>query len=362
MNKKLGQDYKPACPVWELTLKCNLKCIHCGSSAGDERLNELTTSEAIKLVKDLADIGSRGIALMGGEVFLRKDWHIIAEEIKKQGMKLSIVTNGCVSSEKIINKLVELEVDSLSVGLDGLKQTHNKIRGLPNAFDKTIKFIDTLNEKGLNPCPITTFHKLNISEMHQIKDLILGKGLDWHIQSAFLVGRFPKELLLSREEHYALGLFIASCQKKYSADRIIAGHSLGFHSQYMPDITPYQEWNGCYAGLSSLGIKSNGDINGCDPIPDELIEGNIRDSGLKQLWYDCESFRYNRDFKEKDLGGYCKKCKYRLSCKGGCSTRSTSLTGKPHNDPYCFYRIEQELFKDKAQDVINQLKRNYSIE
>ena len=46
----------PGCAVWELTLACNLNFMHCGSCAGKARKNELSTKEAIKLCKDLAEI------------------------------------------------------------------------------------------------------------------------------------------------------------------------------------------------------------------------------------------------------------------------------------------------------------------
>ena len=335
-------ELSPNIVIWEMTLKCNLNCIHCGSSAGLSRANELSTKEALKVCEDLANIGTKGVALMGGEIFLRKDWYEISRKIKDLGMALSIVTNGYVNPKNFIQKMIKLEVNSLSMGLDGTKKTHNLIRGKEDAFDKTIKFIDEANKSGLDPCPITTFHKINIKEFHEIKELVLGKGLDWHILTGMAIGRFPKEQLLTKKEHHDLGLLIASAQKEYSADRIIPGHVHGFHSECIPDITPYQKWNGCYAGITILGIRSNGDILGCETLPDEYIEGNVRKKSLREIWNDPKAFSYNRGFKISDLNGFCKECKYKKTCKGGCMSRSLSITKQPHNDPYCYYRIEQE--------------------
>jgi len=94
LKYQLSNFFKHKCAVWEFTLKCNSKCIHCGSSAGKIRSDELNTEEALTLVKDLKSCGYDGIALMGGEPFLRHDWYAVAEEIKKQKMKLTIVSNG----------------------------------------------------------------------------------------------------------------------------------------------------------------------------------------------------------------------------------------------------------------------------
>ncbi|HEC81188.1 MAG TPA: hypothetical protein ENI42_02010, partial [Thermoplasmatales archaeon] len=56
----------PVSVVWETTLKCNMRCIHCGSSAGIKRRRELTTKEGLQLCKDLSRLGTRLISLMGG--------------------------------------------------------------------------------------------------------------------------------------------------------------------------------------------------------------------------------------------------------------------------------------------------------
>jgi len=357
-----NKEFIPWCPVWEITSKCGLKCIHCGSMADNKRPDELTTKEAFKLCEDLSEIGAKGIALMGGEPLLRKDWFEISKKIKDLGMALSIVTSGYVNIKEILPKLIKLEVDSVTVGFDGVEKTHNHIRGKSDSFEKAVLFIDKCNEAGLDPCPITTFHKINFKEFHKIKDLILNKNLDWHIQTAFPIGRFPRELLLSQREHYTLGLIIAQEQKKYSSKKIIAAHTMGFFSSFIPNLTPYQDWRGCYAGKNAMGIKSNGDINGCDPLPDKYIEMNVRNKSIIDHWKNPDSFKYNRIFNENELGGFCKKCKYRLICKGGCLTRSSSITGKKRNDIYCFYRIEQELFGKNAKSEVEKIKKEYNIQ
>ncbi len=95
---------KPNCAVWEITLNCNSKCIHCGSDAGTARSDELDTDEALKLVKDLRSYGFKGVALMGGEPLLRDDWYDIARDVKNQKMHLSIISNG-LNLEKHIQEI-----------------------------------------------------------------------------------------------------------------------------------------------------------------------------------------------------------------------------------------------------------------
>ena len=78
----------------ELTLKCNMRCIHCGSAAGSIRKDEMSKDEWIQVCRDASDIGCKLVTFLGGEPFLRKDWFEIAQNIKDLGMNVSIITNG----------------------------------------------------------------------------------------------------------------------------------------------------------------------------------------------------------------------------------------------------------------------------
>jgi len=100
--------YKLKCAVWELTLKCNLRCSHCGSSAGIPRKNELTTKECFKLCEELADLGCKDVSLMGGEPFLREDWFQVAQCVNNLGMNLNFVSNGIVL-DRYIDKIAKLK-------------------------------------------------------------------------------------------------------------------------------------------------------------------------------------------------------------------------------------------------------------
>jgi radical SAM protein with 4Fe4S-binding SPASM domain len=343
INKSLSKN--PAIAVWELTLQCNLRCVHCGSFAGDARAEELTTTEALHLCQDLAALGCAGVALMGGEVFLRQDWQTIAHEIKRQGMVLSLITNGYVNPDHIIPQLCDLETDCVMVGLDGgSAASHDAIRGVHGSFEKARRFLKAARQANLQTSAITTIHKSNFQELPKILEIILEEDVSWQLQEAIPIGRFPPDQVLTEEEYYTLGLFIHATQKKYATHNrsIIGAHNFGFHSAHLPNLSTYPSWNGCYAGNIVLGIQSNGNIKGCLALSDNFIEGNVRKRSICDIWNDPTAFTYSRSFNRKELGPNCRQCKFSASCKGGCTTRSTSITGLPHNDPLCFYRFEQE--------------------
>jgi radical SAM protein with 4Fe4S-binding SPASM domain len=345
----LKSKHVPLSVAWELTLSCNMKCMHCGSSAGDTRTHELTTHEALELCTQLAELRAKYINLTGGEALLRKDWYMIGKEIRDLGMEVSILSNGLILDEKIISELRTVGVYAIALSLDGgTAETHDSIRGVPGSFEKCLSSLEKLQKENLPATVITTVHKGNVKELPKIRDLIFGKTKAWQIQIAVPIGRFPIDFILTKEEFYAVALFIASTRKRYSIKElaVMGAHSIGYHSQVLRNTMVSPVWNGCQAGMSVLGIQSDGGIKGCLSLPDSFIEGNIRHRRLADIWDDPHAFSYNRNCKESDLINQCAACRYGKTCKGGCTTVSASLTGAPHNDPYCLYFLERKLLAD----------------
>ena len=134
--------------VWEITLKCNLACSHCGSRAGDERVEELSTAEALHLVRQLAEVGIQEVSLIGGEAFLRKDWLELAEAITKAGMACTMTTGGYGISEATAERMAHAGIKAVSVSVDGLEKTHNGLRGRPKSFQyclETMKHLQAVD-------------------------------------------------------------------------------------------------------------------------------------------------------------------------------------------------------------------------
>ena len=358
LTNLISQRIQPNCAVWEITLKCNSNCIHCGSKAGKSRSDELNTQEALRLVRELYKCGFKGVALMGGEPLIREDWYQIAEEIKKNGMELSIITNGLNLTDNI-QKLKKLKIDCVSLSLDGgTPKIHDYLRGIEGAFEKTINAINTLKKEDLPVSIITAVNKVNLKDLNNIKKIILDRNIAWQIQIAIPIGRFPKDLMISRKEFYTLALFIAINIKKYSYKRLplIGAHCLGHFSRFIPNLglTP---WVGCQAGLSVLGIQSNGDVKGCLTLPDTFIEGNVRDLSLKEILKRIRS-------QKQRIKELCVNCDVVKLCKGGCL--GTAYAIRSFDNPYCLRSIENKLFnldqmpiRGKLELTLSKLKNLY---
>ena len=347
--------------VWEFTLECNLNCLHCGSSAGMKRSDELTTAEAEKVCHGLKRTGCHGITLMGGEPLLREDFWHIAALIRSLGMELTIITNGTVYNQETFPQLKSLNPLTMGISVDAAgPELHDQIRDRKGSFDKTIAFMNTALKEELPVTVITTVHKMNLKELTAIRELLLGRNVVWQLQVAGSEGRrFPKEMLLDEEEFYSLGMFLASTRKEYPLNQIpvIGAHDLGFHSMLLGNKSFQSEWTGCQAGISVLGIQSNGNIKGCLSMDDSAIEANARDTDIFDIWNSDSAFSYSRKFTSADAGANCADCRHLDNCKGGCNEMSLMKTGRLHNDPYCFYAIENNLFGRELDKPLARIRR-----
>jgi len=346
-GERMAKERKP--PVlfgWELTLKCNMNCKHCGSIAGESRTKELTTQEALNLCEKLKQFKIKSVGITGGEAILRDDWAIIVKKLRDYGIKVSILSNGWAITDDMIKQFKELGVSMIAISIDGgTPQTHDYIRGISGSFNKCIKTLAQLKKEHIPTTVVTTVHKGNIAELPKLKDILIGKTSAWQLQIAVPFGRFPKDQLLSKEEYYSLAMFIAATRRKISRKRlvIIGAHSIGYHSNIVRNTMANPIWAGCQAGISTMAIQSNGNVKGCLSLPDEFVEGNIKKIPVKEIWNDPNAFSYTRKFKKTDLKNDCIDCKYGKTCKGGCTTVSSRVSGEPHCNPYCLYQIEKEM-------------------
>jgi radical SAM protein with 4Fe4S-binding SPASM domain len=249
---------------------------------------------------------------------------------------------------------------AVAVSLDASNaELHDRIRGRAGAFEKSCRFIDRALEQGLPMSVITTIHKMNLRELPAMREMLLDRGIAWQVQIAGTEGcRFPKEFLIDEEEFYSVGMFIAATRKKYPVSRlpVTGAHDMGFYSMMLDDTSVSPDWTGCQAGLSVLGIHSNGHIKGCLAMQDSTIEGNCRDVSVYDLWNSDTAFPYSRRFDTRAAGDNCRDCEHLESCRGGCNEMSFMKTGRLHNDPYCFCRIEKRLFREELKNPLNRLK------
>jgi radical SAM protein with 4Fe4S-binding SPASM domain len=334
------------CCVWELTLACNLRCRHCGATAGRARTDELTPAEALRLANELAALPCEEVTLMGGELFLRSDWLAIAERLRAGGVGLVLFTNGWLLDRERIAQIKTLMPRTVGLSLDGAGPAiHDGQRGVAGSFERVWLALDRLQDAGVPASIITTLTRHNVYDLPALASLLLGRGVQWQVQVATCNGaRMDRSDQLTPLEFYWVGAWLSLARRKYDWPLLpVAGaHDLGHHSTRLGSVLPPGcTWAGCTAGLDTLGIQSNGGVKGCLSLPDEFLEGTVRKRPLADLWHDPDAFALNRRFVVDKLQGFCAHCPHGATCRGGCSDLAQAASGVPHDNPYCFFRLEQ---------------------
>ena len=323
------KKYIPKHCVWETTLRCNLKCLHCGSKAGNCRGQELTHEEAMILINDLAELGCQRIILGGGEPFLREDLFDLIWHIKSMGMRPSLITNGLLLPKKI-EQIRQVPLYSIGISLDGLRATHNYLRQNKKSFDSVLKSVLLLNQQNmfLDIYVITQVNRFNINELEQMHEMLLPLDLDgWQLQITNDMGRAEslKDFMLSRKQLFKLVDFIVS--HKNGPLKIYPGDDIGYYCRGQ------FKFQGCQGGIQVIGIEANGNVKPCLSMQkdDRFVGGNIRQKSLKEIWHDPNFAAINR--KEHQLAGKCASCAHAHQCRGGCV--GTAMSYSLETYPFC---------------------------
>ena len=160
------QEHRLIDLFWECTLTCNAKCKHCGSSAEKRKYEgELTTEEiknAFKQISQDMDATKIWIDVTGGEPLMRKDLCEVMEYATNElGFRWGMTSNGILLNDENIEKLRKANMESISISIDGLEETHNKFRGVPNSYNIIIDNIKKLKKANFLKIiqGTTVFHK-----------------------------------------------------------------------------------------------------------------------------------------------------------------------------------------------------------
>jgi len=192
IRARTADDRRSAVPVhvvWEITLACNLKCVHCGSRAGRRRTAELSTAECLDIVRQLAACGTREITLIGGEAYLRRDWLEIAAEIARLGMHCGVQTGARGLTKQLIADAYAAGVRAIGVSVDGLRDVHDRLRGVPGSYDQAIRTIGWVSEVGIEPGVNTQINSLSMRQLPEIFDTIVAAGARyWQVQLTVAMG------------------------------------------------------------------------------------------------------------------------------------------------------------------------------
>jgi len=359
--REKDRRYRPIYAVWEITLACDLACRHCGSRAGRDRPDELSTAECLDLVDQMAELGVKEVSLIGGEAYLRDDWIQILERIRDHGMMPLLTTGGRGLTAERCAAAAEAGLLSTSVSIDGIEETHDRLRGVKGSYESAMRAFDNLRAAGIKVSANTQINRLSMPQMPEILEKIIEAGVhSWQIQLTVAMGRAADEPEVLLQPYDLLELFPMLGRLKARCDeagvRLWPGNNIGYFGPYesvLRGTMPRGHMASCGAGRATLGIEADGAIKGCPSLPtDRWVGGNIKDRSLREIWEQTEPLRYTRDRTVDDLWGYCRDCYYNDICRAGCTWTSFVLFGKPGNNPYCHHRALERQREGKRERVV----------
>lgn len=341
--------------VWEITNACNLRCVHCESSSGRCRSDELSTLRALQLCDEIAGLGARKVHLTGGEPLVRKDWTKIARRLKYHGLEVTLMTNGLLLDDDVVSQCVQLELDTVTVSLDGTPAIHDSIRLYPpgrngeSPFRMAFQGMTLARSKGLKVMVITHINGRNIDNLAELHSLLKLIPIDaWQIQLGIPAGRAENTesgYLLPPSRLPEVVSFIEAHQD--CPFPILATDELGYYTEKETSLrrfdgTHFPFWVGCYAGVRLLAIEADGVIKGCPSMPRSMAEGSLSERSLTEIWECDTAFPYNRQWDSRQLRGFCSTCDYRFLCRAGCRSFCMATTGTIHENHYCLHRLESQ--------------------
>lgn len=361
----LGKNL-PIYTVWEITLRCDHACSHCGSraapTAGQVRPDELSTAELLEVAAALVRLGTREVTLIGGEAYLRPDVYEIVSFLHGSGVRVTMQTGGLAFTAERARRFKEAGLAALGVSVDGPPQAHDLLRARPGSHAAAMRALDVARELGITTTSNMQVNQLNRHLLRETCQIMREKGVQiWRPQLTVPMGRAADHPEWILEPWMVLEVIdtLAALQTEAIQDarargvpqsrafHIMAANNVGYfgpHEQLLRSRPGGNEawWAGCNAGKYVLGIESDGAVKGCPSLPTApYVGGNVRDLSLEQIWEQTPELAFTRDVGTSELWGHCKTCYYADICRAGCNFTAHCTLGRRGNNPFCYYRADR---------------------
>ncbi|OGP87634.1 MAG: 12,18-didecarboxysiroheme deacetylase, partial [Deltaproteobacteria bacterium RBG_19FT_COMBO_43_11] len=350
--------------VWNMTRRCNLKCIHCYSSSTDiDYPNELSTQEGKKIIDDLAQFGSPVILFSGGEPLLRPDLLELAQYAVDRKMRAVLSTNGTLITKEIAAKLQKIGLSYVGVSLDGLEKTHDRFRGKKGAFAQAIQGIRNCRQAGIKVGIRFTVNKHNLPDVAAMFDLLRSEKIErlcfYHLVYTGRGSKLRQEDLTHQETRKLLDLIMSQTKKMFAEGLqpeilTVDNHADGPYlylkvkeenparAKEVLELLEMNEGNSSGHGIGC--ISWDGEVY-ADQFWRNQPLGNIRQKPFSKIWLDEKNeLLVKLKDKKKYVTGRCAACLWLSVCGGNFRARAEATGDIWGPDPAC-YLTDEEISK-----------------
>jgi heme b synthase len=344
------KEFVPKWIAWEVTGRCNLKCIHCRASAAMDAEVGPTLEQATAFLDDVKSFADPVVVVSGGEPLLREDVFDIVKYGTDLGLRMCMATNGTLVTDEVCERLKEVGIKMVSLSLDGASaEVHDNFRDQEGAFDGVMKASELFNKHDIKFLINSSFTKRNQDEIPKVYELAKSLGATaWYMFMIVPTGR-GKEImdeLISKEDyekllewHYEMEkeekdiLVRPTCAPMYYRIFRQKAREEGFDFKHRSLKFSTGGSKGCLAGQLIALITATGEVQPCSYFPKSA--GNVYKQSFKDIWENSELLKDVRDFKK--YKGKCGECEY-ISVCGGCRARAYTMDGDYlGEEPFCSY-------------------------
>ena len=373
----------------ETTAGCNLECIHCRRLDVSKQLmkNDLTTTEVLQFVRDLACFAKPILVLSGGEPLFRPDIFEIATCARDSGLPVALATNGTLIDGRVAQAIVDSGVQRVAISIDGADEvTHDNFRRQPGSLTAALNGFRDLRRRGMSMQINCTVTRHNVHQIDTLYAMARELGADaLHLFMLVPVGcgvQIAESNMLSSEEYERVLNWMydksrareihlkATCAPHYfrvmrqrdaeerrgksdEGQQQGASRESSHSSPFTPRSSSHPEGmaamtKGCLAGSSICFVSHTGEVFPCGYLP--VSAGNVRRQSMSDIWNDSEVFARLRDVDQ--LEGKCGLCEFKKICLG-CRARAFYASGNyMAEEPYCVY--EPKRMGD-AENLVREL-------
>lgn len=361
---QFSADKKPVV-VWNMTRRCNLKCVHCYAQALDvEGRDDISTEQAKAMIDDLAAYGAPVMLFSGGEPLVRRDLVELARHATQKGMRAVISTNGTLITKEKAKELKEVGLSYVGISLDGMEAVHDHFRGVPGAFRKAIQGIENCQAEGLKVGLRFTINKRNAGEVPGIfgllRDLEVPRACFYHLVYSGRGSELIKEDLDHTETRALLDLIMDETRACFEAGApkeilTVDNHADGPYvwmrlkqedpkrAEDVFELLQFNEGNSTGRGIGC--ISWDGNVH-ADQFWRQHVFGNVLERPFSQIWDDPDiELLHKLKDKKPHVKGRCARCRFLNICGGNFRARAEAYYGDIWaQDPAC-YLTDEEISK-----------------
>ncbi|MDP3879109.1 MAG: radical SAM protein [Dehalococcoidales bacterium] len=310
LRREHGEHRKPVKGSLELTLRCNLNCVHCyGRLPLQDRqvMNcELSLKEICSLLEEAAEAGCMWLLITGGEPLIRPDFLEIYTYAKLKGFLITLFTNATLLTDELADYLQEYSPYRVEISLYGTtSETHDKVTRVPGSFRRSVEGVHRLLERGIPLNLKTMAMTINRHEIRNLQDFAQSLGVKFRydpiVNAAFNGSREPVNFRLTPEEVVALDL---SDDKRVGAFQEVC--------QKFGGIPEVDTIFGCGAGLYNFHVDPYGQMSIC--MTARWPSYDLRHGSLQEGFY---SFFPELRSRKPESDYPCGRCELHSLC-GNC--------------------------------------------